>query len=188
MPRLLYLGAASVMATVLELACATTGWANANADEMHSQRIVTEFFDRPEKYSRIEIRQTQSGSEVEICGDDCDLFRLKVGGAAKDHHLWDAIVLFKVFVSPALADEPFVAKQMGYADMLLGKYSTGKCSDVQDRRGRALCALGALSRKLGLKYSYARYDEGYRCQSVWINPDQVDHINSVKVRCTKAIN
>ena len=183
-----HLAAAAVTATTLALACAMSAWAQAQArDESNSRQIIMAFFDRPEKYSQVRVRETQSGREVEICGDDCDLFRLKLDASAKDHHLWDAIVLFKVFVDPALADEAFVTRHTEYSETLLGEYAVGKCSGLKAKRERALCALGLLSHNLRLKYSYARYDEGYRCQSEWIDLDHVDQLASVKTRCTRAV-
>jgi len=151
-----------VIAVFLACAAAIDDTQAGGALSSKSRDLLYAYFDHPDVQT-IREQQARSGLEVEICGDECDLFVLPDEKNALV--MWDLIMLYEVFLSPTSAYDDFRAQHAQYSRDLLGRYSAGRCSKHSDEKKRATCSVASMAKRIGLKYAFVRYDEGARCKA-----------------------
>jgi len=144
-----------------------------------ARAALLKYYNVPNESRKVEV--SESGRAVPVCTDDCEQFEVSPG--ARLAELWDAVVLFKAFMSKTMIDESFLQVNASLATEVLRKHSTDKCGSKQSQEQIASCVLAAMAKTSGLKMTRVVYDEGNKCESAWsFNQPQ----KLLEKRCAKA--
>jgi len=144
-----------------------------------AREALLKYYNVPNESRKVEI--SEGGRAVTVCTDDCE--RFEVSYRADPGDLWDAVVLFKAFMSKTVIDESFLHANSSLATKVLKRHSTDKCDRTQPQERIASCALAAMAKTAGLKMTRVVYDEGNMCESAWSFDQPQKLLNK---RCSKA--
>jgi len=143
----------------------STGAVGTDHNETYSRShdAVIAYYDLP-AIART-IKESENGRTVTICTDDCEMFQIDAN--AKTNDLWDAIVLFKAFLSKTSLDVAFRNANEALVKEVLDKRASKRCRANHNAEKIASCALITMSQTAGLKMTRIVYDEGNKCESRW---------------------
>jgi len=147
---------------VVALAFPLNSWPTDPGAPKASSVVLKAFYDMPREARRIE--SSRAGA-VMVCTDDCEAFTIR--DAARSEVLWDAVLLFKAFLSKSLIDQEFASRNHELARGLLDTYARGTCKSLGNDERVASCVLTKLSKDVGLRITRQVFDEGQRCDSKW---------------------
>ena len=128
-----------------------------------SQESVMNYYHAPNQSRRVEV--AADGRAVTICTDDCE--RFEIAGSADPAALWDAVVLFKAFISGTLIDDSYREANSVIAQETLRVRADSKCAQLRQPKSSASCALRTMAAQSGLNMTRIVYDEGNKCESTW---------------------
>lgn len=139
------------------------GGVPAGASIARAREALMKYYNVPSESRNVEV--SGDGRAVTICTDDCE--RFEVGPNAGIGDLWDAIVLFKAFMSQTVIDDSFRDANADLARQVLSRRSTNACHGAQSQERSASCALTSLAKTSRLRMTRTVYDEGNKCESAW---------------------
>ena len=145
---------------------------------VRAREALMRYYNVPNESRKVEI--SGNGRAVTVCTDDCERFEVGVRAGLGD--LWDAIVLFKAFLSKTMLDDTFRDKNATLAKDLLGQRSLGKCDSAKPQDRIASCVLTAMAKTSQLRMTRVVYDEGNKCESEWSFDQPQKLLNK---RCSK---
>jgi hypothetical protein len=136
------------------------------------------YYDVPTESRKVKI--SGAGRTITVCTDDCERFEMSAEAASGD--LWDAVLLFKAFMSKMTIDQSFRDSNVTLARERLSHLADDQCDRAQSLDRVASCVLTRMAKTSGLKMTRVVYDEGNECRSVW-SFDQPQKL--ISKRCTK---
>jgi hypothetical protein len=125
-----------------------------------SKDALVNYYNAPDSFRRLE----QKAKSVVICTDDCEAFSIGTNGSPSQ--LWDAVIIFKAFMSEAVIDEAFEVAHRDLARQTLDRHK-GACGTQPSDRAAASCVLKRMSTQHRLKMTRVVFDEGNKCESQW---------------------
>jgi hypothetical protein len=155
-----------VVAVCLSVAIAIdakAGGALESQSTAKARDALMKYYNVPTQSRKVEV--AEGGRAVTVCTDDCE--RFEVGSKASAADVWDAVVLFKAFMSKTMIDDAFLNANERLANEVLRQRSGSKCGTAKTSEHLASCALMAMTKTAGLKMTRVVYDEGNKCESTW---------------------
>jgi hypothetical protein len=143
-----------------------------------AREALMKYYNVPSESRNVQV--SEGGRVVTVCTDDCERFAVSPKAGAGE--LWDAIVLFKAFMSKTIIDDSFLDANENLAKEVLRRRSIDKCDSGQPPERIASCALAVMAKTSGLTMTRVVYDEGNKCESAW-SFDQPQKLLSK--RCSK---